>query len=42
MAGMQQDDPYYQALLVYREIKVGLDDNPEGGPAMGQEVRPGV
>ncbi|CAI9286886.1 unnamed protein product [Lactuca saligna] len=46
MAGMQQDDPYYQDLVVYGEIEVGLDDNPEenpeGGPAMGQEVGPGV
>ncbi|CAI9271145.1 unnamed protein product [Lactuca saligna] len=46
MVGMQQDDPYYQALVVYGEIEVGLDDNPEenpeGGPAMGQEVGPGV
>ncbi|CAH1417101.1 unnamed protein product [Lactuca virosa] len=46
MAGMQQDVPYYQALVVYGEIEVGLDDNPkgnpEGGPAMGQEVGPGV
>ncbi|CAH1426789.1 unnamed protein product [Lactuca virosa] len=46
MAGMQQDDPYYQALVVYGEIEVGLDDipeeNPEGGPVMGQEVGPGV
>ncbi|CAH1428604.1 unnamed protein product [Lactuca virosa] len=39
-----QDDPYYQALVVYEEIEVGLDENPEenpeGGPAMGQEVGP--
>ncbi|CAI9302452.1 unnamed protein product [Lactuca saligna] len=41
MAGIQQDDPYHHALVVYGEIEVGLDDNPEenpeGGLAMGQE-----
>ncbi|CAI9264592.1 unnamed protein product [Lactuca saligna] len=44
--GNKKDDSYYQALVVYREIEVGLDDNPEenpeGGLAMGQEVGPGV
>ncbi|CAI9298925.1 unnamed protein product [Lactuca saligna] len=46
MARMQQDGPYNQALVVYGEIEVGLDDNPkenhEGGPTMGQEVGPRV
>ncbi|CAH1435717.1 unnamed protein product [Lactuca virosa] len=46
MAEMQQDGPYYQALVVYGETEVGLHDNPEenpdGGPVMGQEVGPGV
>ncbi|CAI9299197.1 unnamed protein product [Lactuca saligna] len=46
MAGIQQDDPYYQALVVYGKIEVGLDDNPEenpeGGLAMGQELEPRV
>ncbi|CAH1436100.1 unnamed protein product [Lactuca virosa] len=44
MAGIQQDDPYYQALVVYGEIEVGPDENPEenpeGDPTMGQEVGP--
>ncbi|CAH1449250.1 unnamed protein product [Lactuca virosa] len=46
MSGMYQDGPYYQALVVYGEIEVGLDDNPEEnpdrGPTMGQKVGPGV